>query len=223
MFSSLHTSVGFAVVVDVFLAREGVFGQRSALTIVDEVDGQLIALVQDVAQGKLRPSQAQRMVDDTQLAVDHAWQADADAQQWLAGFHYETVQQVEYLLQRVLAAACGQIHAGAMDRLTAQVEHCALQHCAGQIEADQMARVGGNLQQSRRLAATRRAQADLLDQSLFHEFADDRRGGGASQPAGAGNVSAAEFAVLVDEPQHKSLVVALCFVARKFFTVWDHG
>lgn len=155
-----------------FSSRKGVFGQRRALAVVDEVHRHLVALAQDVAQSKLRPAQAQGMIDNPKLAVDQARQADADTQQRLAGLDHQPVQQVQHLFQRVLVAIKVKLYAGAVDSPAAQVEDRPFQRGPGQIDADQMARVRPNLQQGWRFAAGRRSLADLLHQPLLHQFAD---------------------------------------------------
>ena len=90
---------------------------------------------------------------------------------------------------------------GAQD-VAAQVDDRTAELRLAEIEADQMTAVRGDAEQDRRLAAAGSAAADLLDQVVVDEAADETTDGRSRQAGQSGQVGARQWAVVVKGAQN---------------------
>ena len=96
-----------------------------------------------------------------------------------------------------------------MDRaqdVAAQVDDRAAELRLAEVEADQVTAVRGDAEQDRRLAAAGSAAADLLDQVVVDEAADETADGRSRQAGQPGQVGARQRAVVVEGAQDQLLV-----------------
>ena len=83
-----------------------------------------------------------------------------------------------------------------------------------------MAAFRGDAEQDRRLAAARSSAADLFDQTVVDETADEVADGGPRQAGQSGKVGARQRAVVVKGPQHQLLIERSRLVVRGL--LWQH-
>ena len=86
----------------------------------------------------------------------------------------EAVDQAVDDLDRVSAVAPLELDLGRLDHAAAQIDQRATELRRAEVETDRVAAVAVDAQHDRRLAAGRRAAADLLDQAIAQQLGYER-------------------------------------------------
>ena len=108
-----------------------------------------------------------------------------------------------------------------MDRaedLAAQVDDGTAELRLAEVEPDQVATVGRDAQQDRRLAAARLATTDFLDQAVVDERADEVADRGPRQAGEPGQVGAREGTLIVEGAQDQLLIERSRLLVRRPFS-----
>ena len=197
----------------------GVFGQCRRLAVVDDVDRQVVAGLEQIAQGQVVPVEVDGRVNDPALCVNYAGCAEADAQQGGVRLFDELVEQLVDMVEGFIPVGGREGQAGAAHRLPLQVVNAGLQDVAGQVHADEVTAVGLDMQLGRGLAATRRSQSQFGHQPLFHQLGYGAGNGGAGEACFASHVGAAGFGRLKNGAQDEPFVVPFGLVLGHFFVV----
>ena len=110
-------------------------------------------------------------------------------------------------LHRLVAVAAVEGQASRPTDLAAQVHDRPAELALTEVDPDQVARVVGDPEQNRGLAAVRRPAADLLGQAQLHELADEVRHSRPGEAGPAGHVRPADQLLVIDRAQDQLTVV----------------
>ncbi len=186
---------------------KGMLGQGSHLRVVGDIDGQVVTLLEQIAQGQVLPVEVDGAAHDALLRIHQARCADADAQQGAAGCRDQFVDEIVNERQRRRAVPAIEGQGGLVSDVAPQVDHCPAKLAAGQVDADEMVRVVRHAQQDGRLAADRWPVADLFYEPAVQQPGNDIRNGRAREAGGASDAGPADLAVVVDGLEHQAAVV----------------
>jgi hypothetical protein len=154
------------------------------------------------------PAEVGRVEHDA-AGVDDAGRADADAEDRLGGAGDQLVGELVHEVLRGLTVAPLQRALDAGDHLAGEVDDRAEDAVVGgEVEGDDVGRVGRDADQGRRLADTALDRCtELLDQSLGHHLAHQVRHRHAGQPGGPGQVRPARRTIAEQRLQQQRAVV----------------
>ncbi len=183
------------------------FGQRRRVGVVDDGDRERELGREVGPQRQLAPVEVGGGHDDA-VGVDDAGAGDADAEQRALGGGDELGADVGDEPDGGVAGGADAVVRAAEDDLAVEVDEGADDlGRLGEVETDDVAAVGVDADERGRLAdAAGRVEAELLDQPVREQVADDGRHGGPGQAGLLGQVGARPGAVTVQRPQEQAAV-----------------
>ena len=176
------------------------------MAVVGDHDRHAVALLEQRPEAEVGPVEVHRPADGPRARVDDAGRADADPEEGGPVIGAQGVDKLEDELDGGFAVPSFEGQVDRAEDLAAQVDDGAAELRLAEVEPDQVAAVGGDAQQDRRLAAARAATTDLLDQALVDERADEVADRGSRQAGEPGQVGARERAVIVEGAQDQLLI-----------------
>src|SRR5262249_31201152 len=204
-------------VVRAWPAMEGQLRERGGVAVVGDDHRHAVAALEERPQAELGPVEVHRPADRAGPGVDDARRSEAHAEEGAPVSGAPGGDEVVDEVDRRFAVAPLEGQVDRTEDVAAQVDDRAAELLITKIEADQMAPVGGDAEQDRRLAAARSAAADLLDQAVVNETADEVADGRPRQTGHAREVGARERAVVVQGAQDQTLVERSRLLVRRLF------
>ena len=187
-------------------AKEGQLGEGGRVTVVGDDDRHAVALLEQRPEAELGPVQVDRPADGSRARVDDAGRADADTEEGGPVIGAQGVDELEDELDGGVAVPSFEGQVARAEDLATQVDDGSAELRFAEIEADQVAAIRGDAQQDRRLASAGSAAADLFDQAVVDEAADEITDGRSRQAGQSGQVGARQRAVVVQGAQNELLV-----------------
>ena len=194
---------------------ERVLADRRRLAVVQHRRRQPVAIAQELAEREVPPVEVDRVHDDAAARVDEAGRSDSDADERPRRRRDEPVEHFVDRAERGVAVARGDRQVDRVANLAAQVDERSVEAVLREVEADQVARVGDDAHQDRRLASARRAHADFLHEALFHQPRDDLGHRRPREPRDPRDLRATHRGLAEDSAQHQVSVVALGVLLRR--------
>src|SRR6185503_17569243 len=200
---------------DAALTGVRVLGEGGCLGVVRDVDGHAVPVADDRAQRQVPPVEVDRTADRAGPTVDETGRPDPDAEERGRDPLEEAIEEVEDEVHRVVAVTAGDRQLDGSTDLAAEVDERPRELLLAEIQPDDEPRVLIDLEEDRRLAATRRTTANLAHHAFVEEAGDDVRDGGPGQAGLASDVGAADRAEVVDSPHDEALVVDAGLLVRR--------
>ena len=160
------------------LDREG----RGA-AVVGDLDRDVVALVQELAQGQVLPVEVDGPADGAGARIDDAGRPDADAEERRPAARGQLVDDLVDDRQGLLAVEAGDVALGRRLDAAPKVHDGAAEAELAEIEADDLPGVIDELEEDRGLAARRRPAPDLAGEAVGHQLADHVADGRPGQGA----------------------------------------
>jgi hypothetical protein len=187
----------------------GVFAHGGGLAVVEDGDGDVVAGLDEVAQGQGVPSEVDGAHDHAGERIDQPGRADPDAHDRRARRPHQLVEQgVDRRPRRPPVARRDRLFLR-LDDPAAEVDHRSHEPVVREVDPDDVPRVGDEAQHDGGLAAERGADPDLAHEPLLDLVADDLGDGRAREGRAARDFRAADTVVLEQHPEHEVPVVLL--------------
>src|SRR5690606_14888940 len=193
----------------VLAAAKAHLGECRDLAVVCDVYGQVVARLKQAAKRKILPVQVDGLAHHAVAGVHQARRADADTEDRAVGQRDEFVDQPVHQLQRLVAVPVANREFEAVAELSAQVHHRAAELAVGKVDGNDVSGIRDNAEEDGRLAARRRANADLCDEPIFHQLTDNVRDSGAGQAGQPRNIGTANTPPVVDGLEDQLAVMSL--------------